>query len=128
MGLARIITVVGTLRPGRVAALLFSATLAQADVTTFPVRPSATDPEIKAFDEPHWVYVDRDIVVNHSAALPQNRHELLLWLTGTGGKGHDAQGLANLATELGYHFGLDIHADRRDNFSRFRSTLGSHSS
>lgn len=85
------------------AAAFLLVTLAQAEVTTFPVIPAATDPEIKHFDEPHWVYVDRDIVVEHQAGRAQDRHELLLWLTGTGGKGHDAQGLANLAADLGYH-------------------------
>ena len=79
------------------------ATIAHAEVTTFPVTPSATDPEITTFNEPHWIYVNRDIVVENKADLPQDRHELLLWLTGTGGKGHDAQGFSNLAADLGYH-------------------------
>ncbi len=78
-------------------------TVAQAEVTSFPVIPSATDPEIKRFDDPHWVYVDRDIVVEHQTDEVQDRKELLLWLTGTGGRGHDAQGLSNLAADLGYH-------------------------
>lgn len=47
------------------------------------VRPSQTDPEIKNFDDPHWVYVSRDIVVKHDAQLPADRHELLLWIPGT---------------------------------------------
>ena len=85
------------------AAAFLLATVAQAEVTTFPVIPSLTDPAIKHFDEPHWIYVERDIVVEHKADRAQDRHELLLWLTGTGGKGHDAQGFSNLAADLGYH-------------------------
>jgi dienelactone hydrolase len=85
------------------AAAFLLAVAAQAEVTTFPVIPSATDPAIRQFNDPHWVYVDRSIVVEHQAGRAGERHELLLWLTGTGGKGHDAQGLANLAAELGYH-------------------------
>lgn len=86
----------------RVASLVF-VTAAHADVTTFPVIPSKTDPEIKSFNEPHWIYVNREIVVDHSTDSAKDRHELLLWLTGTGGKGHDAQGFSNLAANLGYH-------------------------
>lgn len=85
-----------------VATFLF-ATLARAEVTSFPILPSATDPTIKTFDDPHWIYSNRDIVVEHKEGLAQDRHELLLWITGTGGKGHDAQGFASLAADLGYH-------------------------
>lgn len=48
-----------------------------------PIRPSATDPAIKNFDDPHWVYVSRDIVVRHDSRAPADRHELLLWIPGT---------------------------------------------
>ena len=85
------------------AAVFLLATVAYAEVTTFPVIPSATDPEIKQFNEPHWIYLDREIVVDDKTDRAPERHELLLWLTGTGGKGHDAQGFATLAAELGYH-------------------------
>lgn len=47
------------------------------------VRPSLTDPEIKNFDDAHWVYVSRDIVVKHDAQRPTDRRELLLWIPGT---------------------------------------------
>jgi hypothetical protein len=77
--------------------------LAPAEVTSLLVKPSATDPEIKQFDEPHWIYLDWEIVVEQRADRPQPRQELLLWLTGTGDKGHDAQGFSNLAASLGYH-------------------------
>lgn len=85
------------------AAAFLLVTLAHAGVTTFPVIPASTDPEIKHFNEVHWIYVNRDIVVQHQADMAPGRQELLLWLTGTGGKGHDARGLANLAADLGYH-------------------------
>ena len=85
------------------ATAFFIATTAHAKVTSFPVIPSKTDPEIKTFDEPHWMYVNRDIVIKHKADVARDRHELLLWLTGTGGKGHDARGFSKLAADLGYH-------------------------
>jgi hypothetical protein len=47
------------------------------------VKPSATDAEIKEFDEPHWVYVHRGIVLEHDAKLAADRKELLLWIPGT---------------------------------------------
>jgi hypothetical protein len=43
-------------------AFLF-ATVGHGEVTTFSVTPSATDPEIKTFNEPYWIYGNRDIVV-----------------------------------------------------------------
>ena len=82
---------------------LLLASGAQAEVTSFPVLPSATDAEIKTFDQPHWIYINRDIVVSNLKTLPADRHELLLWLPGTGSKGHDAQAFATLAADLGYH-------------------------
>ena len=84
-------------------ALLLVSSLAGAEVVSLPILPSATDAHIQNLDGSHWMYIDRDIIVDHKPSLPQDRHELLLWLTGTGGKGHDAQGFANLAAELGYH-------------------------
>ncbi|MGV3663305.1 MAG: BPSS1187 family protein [Prosthecobacter sp.] len=47
------------------------------------IRPSSTDAAITEFDDPHWVYVNRSIVVRHHAALPADRKELLLWIPGT---------------------------------------------
>ncbi|WP_395747608.1 BPSS1187 family protein [Prosthecobacter sp.] len=84
-------------------ALLALALVAHAEVTTFPIVPSATDPQIKQFDDPHWIYVNHDLVTGSQANGVQDRHELLLWLTGTGGQGHDAQGFSKLAADLGYH-------------------------
>lgn len=85
------------------APALLLLTVAHAEVTTFPVIPSVTDPEIKHFNDPHWVYLNREIVVDQREDLSPRRNQLLLWLTGTGGKGHDAQGFSNRAAELGYH-------------------------
>src|SRR5260370_29848450 len=85
------------------AATLLLATLAHAEVTTVSILPSASDPAIKTFDNPHWIYVNRDIAVEQKSELPKDRHELLLWLTGTGGKGKTAVGFCNLAADLGYH-------------------------
>lgn len=84
-------------------AFLSLAMVAQAEVTSFPIVPSATDPEIKQFNDPHWIYVNHDLVTGQPAEGGKDRHELLLWLTGTGGTGHGAQGFANLAASLGYH-------------------------
>jgi pimeloyl-ACP methyl ester carboxylesterase len=47
------------------------------------LRPSATDSTLKDFDDPHWIYAQRDIVVSHDPKLPADRHELLLWIPGT---------------------------------------------
>ena len=89
--------------------LLF-ATGAGAEVTSFPVLPSATDPAIKTFDYAHWIYVNRDILVEHKAGLAPDRHELYLFLPGTHEKGKPrgagSQGpgaFCSLAADLGYH-------------------------
>ena len=65
------------------AATLFLASLAHAEVTTISILPSATDAAIKTFDNPHWIYVNRDIVIDHLASLSQDRHELYLFIPGT---------------------------------------------
>jgi hypothetical protein len=76
------------------------------------ILPSATDPAIKTFDQPHVIYVDRDIVVAHKPGLPVDRHQLLLWVPGTKASPKpDAEREADaamfpfgrLAAELGYH-------------------------
>jgi hypothetical protein len=85
------------------AAILFLTGLAYGDVTSFSVKPSFTDPAIQTFDEPHWVYVDREIVVDHKEGMPQDRKQLLLWITGTGGMGHGASAFCTLGANLGYH-------------------------
>ncbi len=92
------------------AALLLCTTLARAEVTSFSVRPSETDSAIKTFDGPHWMYLNRDIVVEHKPDLAQDRHELLLFLPGTGKKGDTTggnnpgpAGFFDLTADLGYH-------------------------
>ena len=113
--------------------------LEHPDVTTVSILPSATDPAIKTFDNPHWIYVNRDIVVEHKADLAQDRHELYLFINGTheqgtprGSKGPIA--FCDLAADLGYHvvvlaYPNDIPASvcRNDNnpkaFEEFRMTI-----
>jgi hypothetical protein len=85
-----------------VATLLFT-TLPHTDVTSFSIISSATDPAIKTFDSPNWIYVNRNIVVERKPELPPDRRELLLWLPGTGGKGDRQAAFCNLAADLGYH-------------------------
>jgi len=90
------------------AAALMLATLARAEVTSISITPSATDSAIKTFDNPHWLYVNRDIVVEHKAGLAQDRRELYLFIPGTHKKG-DPRGskgpsaFCDLAADLGYH-------------------------
>jgi hypothetical protein len=87
------------------AAFLF-ATLARADVSTVSILPSATDPAVKTFDNPHWIYVNRD-VVKHKPELPQDRHELYLFIPGTHEKGNPRGkgpfASCDFAADLGYH-------------------------
>ena len=77
---------------------------AHPDVTVVSILPSVTDPAIKTFDSPHAIYINRKIIVQNEPELPRDRHELLLWLTGTGGKAQGAAvGFCGLAADLGYH-------------------------
>ena len=75
------------------------------------IVPSETDPQIKSFNSPHFVYVERDIVVAHEPNLPPDRHELLLWLTGTNGKGHGPVAFCELAARLGYRVVVLMYPD-----------------
>lgn len=47
------------------------------------IPPSRTDSAIKTFDDPHLIWVNRDIVVDRNASLPAARGQLLLFLPGT---------------------------------------------
>src|ERR1035441_3126308 len=87
------------------AALFLSAlSLKGADVTWIKVVPRATDPAIgDTYNSPHYVYVNRGIVVEKNPQLVQDRHQLLLYLTGTGGHWEDAKAFCDLAADLGYH-------------------------
>jgi pimeloyl-ACP methyl ester carboxylesterase len=85
---------------------LFLAALAPkaTDVTWLKVPPRATDPQIgETYNSPHYVYVNREIVVERRPQLPRARHQLLLYLTGTGGHWEDAKAFCDLAADLGYH-------------------------
>jgi hypothetical protein len=83
--------------------------LAHADVIIVSILPSATDPEIKTFDNPHWIYVNRDIVVEHKEGLAQDRRQLYLFIPGTHDKSKKPRGgkgpadFCDLAADLGYH-------------------------
>ena len=82
---------------------LLTCMAARSEVTSFTVLPSITDSQIKTFDTPHAIYVDRDIVEAHTAQI-QDRHQLLIWLTGTnGGAATSARAFCTLAAERGYH-------------------------
>jgi hypothetical protein len=76
-----------------------SACCARAEPTWVPVLPSASDPAIHRFNTPHWICVDRDLLLQHPA---QDRHELLLFLPGTGGHVRGAPALLETAASLGY--------------------------
>ncbi|HTZ20837.1 MAG TPA: hypothetical protein VMC06_08140 [Opitutaceae bacterium] len=75
------------------------------------IVPSDTDPQIKSFDSPHFVYIERDIVVAHQPNLPPDRHELLLWLTGTNGQGQGPVAFCELAARLGYRVVVLMYPD-----------------
>lgn len=69
-----------------IALTLCVSTLAQppgAGLVDLQIPPSRTDPTIKTFDEPHLIWVNRDIVVDQKAGLPAARGQLLLFLPGT---------------------------------------------
>ncbi len=68
-----------------------------------PIKPSETDPAITAFNTPHYIYVDRDIVVSHDPEAAKDRRELLLFLPGTNGHGQGAIKFCQLAARAGYH-------------------------
>src|ERR1035438_1936846 len=72
-------------------------------VTSLTVVPRATDPSISEdkFNSPHSIYVNRRIIVE--GAAPLDRHQLLLFLTGTGGTAQGARAFCDLAADLGYH-------------------------
>lgn len=67
------------------AAVCFSAFAqpAASGLVDLQIPPSRTDPAIKTFDDPHLIWVNRDIVVEHKAGLPAARGQLLLFLPGT---------------------------------------------
>ena len=90
-----------------------SAPTASSGLVELKVVPSRTDPAIKTFDQAHWVYINRDIAVDHRSGLPAARRQLLLFIPGTapapepntkkaaGRPG--ATEFCRLAANLGYH-------------------------
>jgi hypothetical protein len=76
-------------------------------VTRVTVLPSVTDRAISTFDNPHYIYVNRQIVVDHKQDLAEDRHQLLLFLPGTHEKGtprgEGPYTFLALAANLGYH-------------------------
>lgn len=103
-----------------IGGLFVSPALAQEDKQTqqaldgLVIRPSTTDAAIQEFDDPHWVYVNRDIVLKNDKQQPADRHELLLWIPGTRSpnaqeppSGKVSRGgsheFCKLAATLGYH-------------------------
>jgi len=66
------------------------------------VRPSATDPRIATFDQPHVCWIPRGAAA---------RHELLLFLPGTGGRPRDHFAIAETAAGLGYHVVFLMYPD-----------------
>jgi pimeloyl-ACP methyl ester carboxylesterase len=75
-----------------------------ADVTAIRFIPRTTDSQIgETYNSPHFIYVDRDIVVENNSRLPSDRHQLLVFLAGTNGTGGGATAFCSLAAELGYH-------------------------
>lgn len=82
--------------------------LQQAGLDGVPVKPSLTDPAIVNYDEPHYIYINREIVVSQNPSLPADRHQLLFFIPGThtagtprGGKGPIK--FLQTAANSGYH-------------------------
>ncbi len=90
-----------------IAGLAFPTTTSAQEVTRFSVIPTMTDSTITTFNNPHWVYIDRTIVIDRKPELPSDRHELFLFLPGTHPKkaprGMGPVPFCNLAAALGYH-------------------------
>ncbi|MFT3869513.1 MAG: hypothetical protein QM715_13750 [Nibricoccus sp.] len=75
-----------------------------ASVSSYEVIPKTTDAEIgSAFNSPHVIYVDPTIVVENATKAANDRHELLVFLSGTDGTAEGAKAFCELAAELGDH-------------------------
>jgi hypothetical protein len=90
------------------AGLTREQALRRAALNGIQILPRTTDPAISNFNFPHTIYINREIVVSNSSALPADRHELLLFIPGThppgaarGGRGPFL--FLQLAANLGYH-------------------------
>jgi hypothetical protein len=79
----------------------------QSALDGIPILPSKTNPEIQTFDTPHFIYVNRDIVISNNPSLPADRHQLLLFIPGTQPTGHGGgkgpYKFLEEAANLGYH-------------------------
>lgn len=84
-------------------ALILTSISVNAEITVLTIQPSITDREIKTFDSPHYLYVNREIIADNKPDLPPDRHQLLLWLPGTGGNAAGASEFCKLAANQGYH-------------------------
>ena len=76
--------------------------LQRAGLAGIPIKPSVTDAAIQDFDSPHYIFVDRSIILGNGPSAARDRHELFLYLTGTGGTGRTAVAFCRLAARNGY--------------------------
>jgi len=74
----------------------------RAGLEGIPFKPSDTDRAIHDFDSPHYIYVDRSVIISHKTSASNDRHELFLYLTGTGGSGRTAIRFCRYAARDGY--------------------------
>ena len=92
---------------GMVPSAMHGQDLQQSALDGIPILPSKTDPEIKTFDTPHFIYLNRDIVISKNSSLPADRHQLLLFIPGTQPTGHGGgkgpYKFLEEAANLGYH-------------------------
>jgi len=66
---------------------------AASSLVTYRITPSAIDPSVRRFDEPHYVVFDR---------AARSDAPLLVFLPGTGGRPQNTSAFANLAAQQGY--------------------------
>ena len=83
------------------AVILFAPHLF-AEATWVSVIPSETDPGIHQYNTPHWICVNREILLGQGTKV-KDRHQLLLFLPGTGGHNRGAKAFLETAANLGYH-------------------------
>src|SRR5258708_16067324 len=107
------------------AAFLYAAH-AHAEVTSVSILPTAPEAAIKRYDAPHWIYVNREILVEHKEGLLQAWHELVLFIPGSHIKGTPAGGkgpaaFLKLAANLGYHV-IFLHYPNDIAAARFRES------
>jgi len=81
---------------------VLSAPVLFAEATWVSVIPSETDPEIHQYNTPHWICVNREILLGQRTKV-RDRHQMLLFLPGTGGHGRGAKAFLETGANLGYH-------------------------